>query len=90
MRSDFTVSATAKTKEATAPKRRSLSSRAFANTYNSSRGGTRTPDPVINSHLPPLPKEAGHPRQCRQTATAVHPKRLLSATVSATALRARA
>jgi hypothetical protein len=88
MRPEITVSATVQRKEATTPMRSSLLTLLSGKAYNSSRGGTRTPDPVINRHRPGAegtPQQQQTPTKNPSTQTAVDRNRLDSATVSATA-----
>jgi hypothetical protein len=61
MRSVFTVYATAQTKAASHFAVIRRLSRAMLRSYNSSRGGTRTPDPVINRHLSSAERTPQHP-----------------------------
>lgn len=90
MTSVFTVYATAQTKAASHVAVIRRLSRALIASYNSSRGGTRTPDPVINRHLSGAERKPQHPLSGiiqRYNRTGVDRNSLRPATVCATADR---
>lgn len=90
MRSLFTVCATAMRTGLAALIATSPVTFASSSSYDSSRGGTRTPDPVINSHqsvAERTPQHQQNPRKNKKQATSLDRNSLLSATVCATANR---
>jgi hypothetical protein len=90
MRSFFTVCATAMRTGLAALTATSPVTSASSSSYESSRGGTRTPDPVINSHqsvAERIPQHQQNPHKNKKDTTSLDTNSLGSATVCATANR---